>query len=225
TSAQRRADALAHAVRLAASHPGAGTRAGEPPHLVIHTTVEQLAWRPAQAAQAGTAPPGAATGCGLAPLTPAMLQHAACDAVLQVVVLDRKGAVVEMRSPTRLATRAQRRALAARDRGCAFPGCGLPPSMCEAHHLIWWTRGGQTVIDNLVLLCARHHTEIHTGAWTVSMRDGVPWFTPPVWLDPDQTPLRNTLHDAVAAVTRLAQQLRLDIHVPATEAPPDDPDP
>ena len=35
----------------------------------------------------------------------------------------------------------------------------------------------------------------------------------------------DSVHDAVAAVTRLAQQLRLDIHVPATEAPPDDPDP
>jgi hypothetical protein len=85
--------------------------------------------------------------------------------------------------------------------------------MCVAHHIIWWSRGGQTVLTNLVLLCARHHTEIHAGEWTIQMLDGIPWFTPPKWLDPDQKPLRNTIHDAIDEVTRLAQQLWLDIHV------------
>jgi hypothetical protein len=130
-----------------------------------------------------------------------------------VVILDHNGAIVEMRTPSRLANRAQRRALAARDKGCAFPGCDIPPAMCVAHHVLWWSRGGHTVLTNLVLLCSRHHTDIHAGEWTIQMLDGIPWFTPPKWLDPDQKPLRNTIHDAIDEVTRLAQQLWLDIHV------------
>jgi hypothetical protein len=238
TLEQRRADALAQAARLAAAHARVGTRAGEPPQLLIHTTIEQLAWKPdttsggepfvkpaatAQAAAtgsaaggtaAGLAPPGPAECAGIGPISHALLQAAACDAVLQRVVLDQDGAIVEMRSPQRLANRAQRRALAARDRGCAFPGCGAPPSACEAHHVIWWTRGGETIITNLVLLCPRHHTEIHAGDWNVAIRGGVPWFTPPRWLDPDQAPIRNTVHDAVAEIRTLAQQLRLDLDSP-----------
>ncbi len=44
----------------------------------------------------------------------------------------------------------------------------------------------------MVLLCPRHHTEIHAQEWTVTMRDGVPWFTPPAWIDPARTPIRNS---------------------------------
>jgi hypothetical protein len=134
--------------------------------------------------------------------------------VLQRVVLDANGAIVEMRTPQRLANRAQRRALAARDRGCAFPGCGAPPSACEAHHVVWWTRGGETILTNLVLLCPRHHTEIHAGDWVVAIRDGTPWFTPPRWLDPDQRPIRNTVHAAVSEIRVMAHQLQLDVDPP-----------
>ncbi len=80
--------------------------------------------------------------------------------------------------------------------------------------MIWWTRGGKTTLTNLVLLCPRHHTEIHAEEWTVTIRDGVPWFTPPRWLDPDQAPLRNTVHDAITEIRTLAQQLRLDVDPP-----------
>jgi hypothetical protein len=45
------------------------------------------------------------------------------------------------------------------------------------------------------LLCAHHHTLIHTRHWTIRMIDGVPYFIPPRWVDPAQTPQRNTLHD------------------------------
>ena len=48
-----------------------------------------------------------------------------------------------------------------------------------------------TDLDNLCLLCDHHHDRIDTGGWQITMRDGVPWFTPPTWLDPTQTPRRN----------------------------------
>jgi len=58
--------------------------------------------------------------------------------------------------PTRL-----RRALAARDGHCTFPGCTA--RRCDAHHIVHWADGGPTALDNLVLLCRRHHTLIHDG--------------------------------------------------------------
>ena len=204
TPAQRGADALELMGRLAASHPDAGTRAGEPPHVMVTATVDQLAWLPAAATESGMVPPGAATCAGLGPIDPALLQRLACDAVLQTVVLDSAGRVVEMRSPQRLANRALRRALGVRDGGCAFPGCSLPPSMCDAHHITYWTRGGKTVLVNLCLLCPRHHSEIHAEEWTITVIDELPWFIPP-WIDPTQTPIRNTVHAAAAETTALAQ--------------------
>jgi hypothetical protein len=213
TPAQRTADALVLMAGLAAASPDAGTRGAEPPRLVVHASVDQLAWVPGSPAT----PPGLATCETGGPLSAALLQRLACDAVLQVVILDSAGAVVEMRDPGRLANRAMRRALAARDGGCAFPGCSAPAAWCDAHHVVFWSRGGKTVLDNLVLLCARHHTEIHAGEWAVTMRDAVPWFVPPKHLDLDQTPVRNTMHTAIAQATALAQQLWLDSDV----GPPD----
>ena len=48
-----------------------------------------------------------------------------------------------------------------RDRSCTFPGCSVPGSWCEAHHVVWWCRGGGTDIELLVLLCGRHHKKVH----------------------------------------------------------------
>lgn len=203
TPAQRRADALASVFRIAQAADTAGTRGGEPAHLLIVTTVDQLA-----AAHAGN--PGLASCQQTGAVSPGLLQRAACDAVLHTVVLDRHGAVVELHSPQRLATRAQRRALTARDRGCAWPGCDVPAAGCDAHHIVWWSRGGTTELGNLVLLCPRHHTEIHCETWRVEMREGVPWFIPPPWIDPDGTPLRNNVHDHIDQAHRLARQLAID---------------
>ena len=229
TLGQRRADALAAALRLAQSSPEVGTRGGEPPHLLIHTTVEQLAWHRAFAKQPGAVPPGLPSCEQTGPMSLPLLQRAACDAVHQVVILDRTGAVVEMRTPQRLATRAMRRALAARDRGCVWPGCDVPSSGCDAHHVVWWSRGGPTCLSNLCLVCPRHHTEIHLEEWRIEMREGLPWFRPPKWVDPDQQPVRNNLHEHVAAIERFAQQVTLDLGPfevgTGEEAGASDPDP
>ncbi|HUW03909.1 MAG TPA: DUF222 domain-containing protein [Acidimicrobiales bacterium] len=71
----------------------------------------------------------------------------------------------------RFANRAQRRALAARDRGCAFPGCNRAHQYCDAHHITWWEHGGTTDLDNLVLLCRFHHLLLHSGLYRVDMVD------------------------------------------------------
>lgn len=67
----------------------------------------------------------------------------------------------------RTATPAQRRALAARDRGCIIPGCRIPAESCQAHHITEWARGGATDIDNLVLICWAHHRQVDLRMWTI----------------------------------------------------------
>ncbi len=75
----------------------------------------------------------------------------------------------------RLFTRRQRRALAARDGGCRFPGCERPPSWTEAHHLEEWSRGGATDLSNGILLCRHHHLLVHNNGWVIT-RDGAGGF-------------------------------------------------
>jgi hypothetical protein len=45
----------------------------------------------------------------------------------------------------------------------------------------------------LVLLCRLHHIMLHHSAWTVRIHNGLPEFTPPQWIDPQQKPIRNTI--------------------------------
>ncbi len=169
------------------------------PRVVVVTTPEQLA---------GTEGAGAAVTTDGDLVDRGALTRIACDAVIDRVVLDKDGRALAMDTIGRLATAAQQTALAARDRGCVWPGCTTPPSLCEAHHVIWWSRGGPTTIDNLALLCHRHHTRIHAEpddanrpgeGWVMVMRDGLPWFKPPDRLDPDRALRRNTFHQTVQA--------------------------
>jgi len=220
TPAQRRADALGEMARLAAGALHIGVRAGEPPRVVVHTTPEQIAAAHGvrDGAQAAQQPAAGAASCEqTGPLTPTTLDLLLCDSVIDRVLLDDTGRVLEMTTLGRFFTPAQRRALAARDGGCAFPGCDRPPTWTDAHHIEFFSRGGPTTVDNGVLLCAHHHTVIHLGEWSISSRGGVPWFLPPAHLDPQQRPIRNTVHDAIAETRRVGQQLSLPTAHVATD--------
>lgn len=81
----------------------------------------------------------------------------ACHGILIRQIITDDGAILDQGRGRRLFTRAQRRALTTRDRGCAFPGCDIPPGWCQAHHIAPWTNtNGPTNLANGVLLCARH---------------------------------------------------------------------
>jgi hypothetical protein len=67
----------------------------------------------------------------------------------------------------RTATPAQRRALAARDKGCIIPGCGIPADACQTHHVEDWAADGNTDLPNLALLCWAHHRQVDLGMWTI----------------------------------------------------------
>ena len=118
----------------------------------------------------------------------------ACEAEVVPVVFNASGGVLSYGRRRRYATPGQRLALAARDRGCSFPGCDRPPAWCEAHHVLEWILDGDTELDNLCLVCSYHHRHFAHAGWRVEMRDGVPWWVPPPWEDPQQRPRRNTVH-------------------------------
>ncbi len=87
------------------------------------------------------------------------------------------GEVLDAGRELRIANRAMRRALVARDgHHCAVPGCGRPVGVCHAHHIIWWLKHGHTKLENLVFVCPWHHARIHAGDLTVEMIDGRPQF-------------------------------------------------
>jgi len=92
------------------------------------------------------------------------------------VLTDSAGQVIGLQALNDEITTAQRRTLAYRDLGCVARGCTRPPAMCDAHHLIHREHGGTTDLDNLVLLCKRHHVMWHQGR--LHLRDlHVPWLT------------------------------------------------
>ena len=83
-------------------------------------------------------------------------RRGACNGVLPGIG-DRRGWKLDLGYSRRSANRRIRRALIARDRTCTAPGCDRPHWMCEIHHIVPWAEGGRTDLDNLTLLCSRHH--------------------------------------------------------------------
>lgn len=101
-------------------------------------------------------------------LPPATVAKLFCGSELQAMLLDHNHVDLTMGRTIRLANRAQRRALAARDGGCRFPGCDRPVGWTVAHHIEYWENNGPTDINNLVLLCHHHHHLLHEGGWTLT---------------------------------------------------------
>ena len=119
----------------------------------------------------------------------------ACEAEIIPVVLNDAGGVMSYGRSRRFATPAQTRAIAARDRGCTFPGCTRPPEWCQRHHVEEWVRDhGETDVDTMALLCGYHHRGFEGWGWSMFMHDGMPWWIPPTHLDPEQKPVQNTAH-------------------------------
>ena len=91
----------------------------------------------------------------------------ACDAATVSMRHGPGGEILDVGRRTRTISPALRRALAARDRQCRFPGCGNV--RCDGHHLKHWADGGRTALDNLVLLCRRHHRAVHEEGFRVTV--------------------------------------------------------
>ena len=90
-------------------------------------------------------------------------------------VVIRNGAVLhapgrlDLGRTTRIANRAQRRALRAVYPTCAVPGCTVSYDSCKLHHVAWWERGGRTDLVNLLPLCTAHHRAVHESGWRLTI--------------------------------------------------------
>ena len=121
------------------------------------------------------------------PVSAATVRELACDGGVKVLTLGPDGEVLNLGRTQRYFNRHQRLALAAVDGGCIWNGCHAPPSWCHAHHVKGFADGGDTDIDNGVLICAEHHHLLHASGYRLRMINGRPWLLAPLWLDPEQT--------------------------------------
>jgi len=163
------AAALAAVAELALS--GRDQSGGDRHQVVVHVDEAALA--------------GAEGGCELAEgpaLAPETARRLACDATV-IELKERDGEPLSVGRKTRSIPPALRRALRRRDRGCRFPGCENH-RFVDAHHIEHWAQGGETSMDNLVLLCRRHHKLLHEGGYLVErlpagkLRFRYPWGEP-----------------------------------------------
>jgi hypothetical protein len=154
TMAQQQADALALLAETALHHGIDPGPPGERYQVVVHVDAPVLA-DPDQPGQS-VLDDGAHVPAGTS-------ERLACDASRVVMQHARDGRVVEVAARTRTIPPALRRALHHRDRGCRFPGCGLP--FGQGHHVRHWAHGGPTKLSNLALLCRRHHRAVHEGGF------------------------------------------------------------
>lgn len=105
-------------------------------------------------------------GQGRSDLPVESVRRLSCDGSLVSIVETGDGEPIRLGRKQRKVSPALRRALWARDRGCRFPGCGHT-RFVDAHHIRHWSKGGETNLDNLILLCSRHHQLVHEGGYEI----------------------------------------------------------
>jgi Domain of unknown function (DUF222) len=102
------------------------------------------------------------------PISPDTARRLACDAGIIPMVMGSRGEVLDQGRRTYEPTVAQRQAVWVRDRHCAFPGCRRPAKWTQVHHIVAFIPNGLTNMDNLLLLCDRHHHLVHEGGWRLA---------------------------------------------------------
>src|ERR1700694_1788577 len=161
---QRLADALVELAGHALDSGVIPDRGSQRPHLQVTTSLETLLSR--------VGAPAADLELSL-PISSKCVERLACDCNVTRVLLDADSMVIDVGRSKRLINGARRTALNQRDKHCRSPGCDRPASWSQGHHLKHWIDGGGSDLDNLVLLCHRHHWMVHEGRWQiVKLQDG-----------------------------------------------------
>ena len=169
TPRQRRADALVEIAHHAMDQGSLPKRNGARPHISVQTTIAGLKGElgaPASHLQSGM------------PISNKTVQRLACDGTLHRV-LKADSMVVDVGRAKRTAQPAQWRALQARHKTCAGPGCDRPINWTYAHHVDFWEDGGHTNLRKMLPLCFHHHRLVHEGGWQVILAGDRVEFVPP----------------------------------------------
>jgi Domain of unknown function (DUF222)/HNH endonuclease len=163
TPKQRRADSL---VELARQRLDSGTLpqvGGQKPHLAVTVSMATLANQPGSPA---------ADLEWAQPIPAETARRLACDAAITPIFLGSESEQPMAGQTSRSISGSQRKALVVRDKGCRFPGCDRPADWTDVHHLKHWADGGKHVMDNLILLCRRHHRMVHEEGWQLVITAG-----------------------------------------------------
>jgi len=158
TRAQLRADALVDLLRTGAAAAAPGSAPAVEATLIIPVDHPALA---------GNGSSGSSLPAGSGFVSGGDADLLLCDPVFRALVVDSLGVPLDLGRAVRFVTPDQRRALAARDGGCVFPGCGVGHSWTDAHHVVRVADGGSTDLANLALLCRHHHGVVHRNGWSM----------------------------------------------------------
>ncbi|WP_231967459.1 HNH endonuclease signature motif containing protein [Mycobacterium sp. E136] len=183
---QRNHDALGAMCRALLASGELGSHNGLPATLLITTTLQEL--------ESGTGQ--AVTGGGsLLPMSEVIKEAAAAHPYLAIFDKATEEPLYLGRG-RRLASKAQRLVLFAKDRGCTRPGCTAPAYQCQVHHAVNdWAAEGQTNIDELTLACGPDNRRVKPGGWrTRKRKDGRTSWLPPPQLDTGQARVNNYHH-------------------------------
>lgn len=145
-------------------------------------------------------------------LHPETVERLCCDSGAVIVAHHeknrsgrRRGTWMDVGRRTRVVSAALRRALVLRDHGCRFPGC-TEKLFVDAHHVIYWSRSGPTVLWNLILLCRRHHRYVHEGGYRIDTdrKGGFTFYRPDGLLIPDLPSARGGSADLLPEIHTVA---------------------
>lgn len=195
TAGQKRHDALAAALSIAARHDEMPQLGGAAPTLVVQVDARDVV--------AGTGWATLPHAESPEPVPVSVAHQVACAGAVQRVAVD-DGRIVGISVVDRVFTAHQRRAIVLRDGECLIPGCHVSAAWCEIHHVTEHARGGPTHTDNGVPLCWWHHRSLGSSGWEIRMNRGRPQIRGPHWWDPSRrwrapTPLLRVPHRRSAA--------------------------
>jgi hypothetical protein len=157
STAQRQHDALGDLAAHYLAHADLPAVNGERPRIVVTLDYDTLV---ADLHDAWARLPSGAT------ISPATARRLACDAEIIPAVLNARGDVLDIAIGSRTFSTAVRRAALLEQHGrCGFPGCRRRPADC--HHIVWWSKGGRSTLDNAAWLCAFHHWLLHERGWSM----------------------------------------------------------
>jgi hypothetical protein len=164
TPSARRADAAGVLAESFLAHGPESLKGGDRQQIIVHVDAATLKSHAAGCCEIDEGPS----------IPVATARRLACDASKVEITEDENGNPLDVGRRTRTIPPALRRALQARDKGCAFPGC-THKRYVDGHHVHHWADGGETKLSNLVLLCRFHHRAVHEGGLRVERCDDGAW--------------------------------------------------
>ncbi|MEO6956926.1 MAG: DUF222 domain-containing protein [Antricoccus sp.] len=120
-----------------------------------------------------------------------VIRKLAADAGMIPVVLGGNGEVLDVGRERRFATAPITWALTARDGGCTFPGCDKPAADSQRHHAPRWHQHRATFTGSMTLACGFHNGHEEQLGWYAVLHDGIPYWIPPAYIDPQRKPIRH----------------------------------